>query len=272
MKSIANYDKLVDLFISPLKECLDYRPHFGNNSKKGGFALPDFLNLYGQDPFYSWIGLNTPLMYNAHRAAGSMTSIYRQIGIGCERLFRQIIFEQTGYDDYASSQWSYTAMSKSGKEKILSLDARLEIKDIKNENVRENVEQWLHDYMTELDVDVRKLNGAVFEVRQGYKSKDSKRQNADLDNATVAYSKSYLPIFTVFSSQIDSDISLRYRNGKCGLLVGNINGNAFSSLYSFCKDVLLFDLASFFETNSAAIKKEVGCILKNLFEINGTEK
>ena len=272
MTNIANNQKLVDLFISPLQECLDYKPHFGNNAKRDGYSLMDFLNLYNQDPFYSWIGLNSSYMYNAHKAAGSMTSIYRQIGIGCERLFRQIIFEQTGYENYASSQWSYTALTKSGKKKVLSLDGRLEIKDIKNAAVKQNVKQWIHDYMIDLDVDVRELKGAVFEIRQGYKSKDSKRQNADLDNAAVAYSKSYLPVFTIFSSQIDNDISLRYHNGKCGILVGNLHGNSFSSLYCFCKEILLFDLAYFFEKNSETIKKQVNHILKTLFEINETTK
>lgn len=272
MTNIVDNTKLVELFVGPLQECLAYKPHFGNNAKKEGYSLVDFLNLYSQDPFYSWIGLNSPYMYNAHKAAGSMTSIYRQIGIGCERLFRQIIFEQTEYDNYTSAQWSYTTLTKSGKEKILSLDGRLEINDIKNTTVKENVIQWIHDYMVNLDVDVRELKGAVFEVRQGYKSKDSKRQNADLDNAAVAYSKSYLPVFTIFSSQIDNDISLRYHNGKCGILVGNLHGNSFTSLYRFCKDVLLFDLAYFFEKNSETIKKQVNQTLKSLFEINETKK
>lgn len=259
-------NELVELFISPLQECVDYKPHFGNNARKEGYSLPDFLNLYGQDPFYSWIGLNSPYMYAAHKAAGSMTSVYRQIGIGCERLFRQIIFEQTGYANYSSSQWSYTAVTKSGKEKTLSLDGRLELKDINNVTIRKNVERWIHDYFVYLDVDVRELRGAVFEVRQGYKSKDSKRQNADLDNATVAYSKSYLPVFTIFSSQIDNDIALRYHNGKCGMLIGNIQGNTTSSLYKFCNDVLLFDLAYFFEKNSTTIKNSVQEVLKALLK------
>lgn len=234
--------------------------------------MNEFLDLYSQDPFYSWIGLNSPYMYAAHKAAGSMTSVYRQIGIGCERLFRQIIFEQTGYDDYSLSQWSYATTTKSGKEKILSLDGRLEIKEIHNTLVRNNVESWIHDYLVDMDVDVRELRGAVFEIRQGYKSKDSKRQNADLDNATVAYSKSYLPVFTIFSSQIDNDIALRYHNGKCGVLIGNIHGNAFTSLYKFCNDVLLFDLAHFFEKNSKLIQTEVNKVLKALFDIDETEK
>lgn len=269
---IMNNNQLVELFVTPLLECADYKPRFGNTSRQEGFSLEAFLDLYGSDPFYSWIGLNTPYMYSAHKAAGSMTSIYRQIGIGCERLFRQILFEQTGYLDYSSSQWSYTAKTKAGKDKTLSLDGRLEINDIRNIRVRRNVKNWIHDYLVDLDVDVRELRGAVFEVRQGYKSKDSKRQNADLDNATVAYSKSYLPVFTIFSSQIDQDIALRYHNGKCGIIVGNLQGTPLTSLYKFCDEVLLFDLAYFFEKNSSAIKNKVNEILKALFEINETKK
>lgn len=262
-----NNDKLVELFVAPLQECLDYKPHLGDSSKKNGFSVDEFLTMYGQDPFYSWIGLDSPYMYAAHKAAGSMTSIYRQIGIGCERLFRQIIFEQTGYADYSSALWSYDTTTKAGKTKTLSLDARLEVKDINNAAVRENVEQWIHDYQVDLDVDVRKLKGAVFEVRQGYKSKDSKRQNADLDNAAVAYSKSYLPVFTVFSAQIDNDIAIRYRNGKCGILAGNLQNSPISSLFAFCNDVLLFDLQYFFEKNSSFIKSSVNHVLKTLFAV-----
>lgn len=267
-----NNEKLVELFINPLRECNNYMPRFGHTQSREGVSLDHFLRLYGNDPFYSWIGLDTPLMYAAHKAAGSMTSIYRQLGIGCERLFRQILFEQSGYEEYSSSQWSYTARTRSGKEKTLSLDGRLEIADIRNKVIRENVENWIANYLCDLDVDVRKLRGAVFEVRQGYKSKDSKRQNADLDNATVAYSKSYLPVFTIFSSQIDQDIALRYRNGKCGILVGNLNGSPLTSLYKFCNDILLFDLAYFFEKNSATIKQEVNNVLKNLFDIHEATK
>ena len=113
-----NY-KLVELFVAPLQECLDYKPHFGDNSKKDGFSVEEFLMMYGQDPFYSWIGLDSPYMYAAHKTAGSMTSVYRQIGIGCERLFRQIIFEQTGYINYSSSQWSYDTTTRAGKKKMV---------------------------------------------------------------------------------------------------------------------------------------------------------
>lgn len=260
-------EELRRIFLEPLKECLDYKPHFGNSQKTNGYNLTEFLKLYGNDPFYSWIGLNSPYMYAAHKASGCMTSIYRQIGIGCERLFRQIIFDSTEYTDYESTKWSYIAQTKAGKDKTLSLDARLELSDINNKRVQANVRKWIIEYCKRIGIDGKNLNGAVFEVRQGYKSKDSKRQNGDIDNATVAYAYHYLPIFTIFSSQIDNDIVLRYTNNRCGIIIGAINNNPYTSLFAFCEQVLEFDLAAFFQRNSKLISEEVNTVLETLFKV-----
>lgn len=260
-------DKLyVKTFLEPLYECLNYKPKFGNSSKKDGYSLPEFISLYSSDPFYSWIGLNNSIMYTAHKASGCMTSIYRQLGVGCERLFRQIIIDSTQYESKASACWSYTAKTKSGKDKTLSLDGRLEIEDIKNPVVKCRVVQWISKYCDELQVEKDGIKGAVFEVRQGYKSKDSKRQNGDIDNIAVAYSMRYLPVITVFSSQIDNDVVLRYRNNKSAIITGALTDSSMVSLYAFCKDVLCFDLAAFFERNSDVIKREIGIILEKLFK------
>ncbi len=261
----ANY---IDLFISPLYECLEYKPKFGNAAKSEGYTLNEFLQLYGNDPFYSWIGLNSPYMFTAHKAAGCMTSIYRQIGIGCERLFRQIIFDTAHYMDLSSTQWSYTARTQSGKEKVLTLDGRLELADINDEGVQARVSHWLSQICGQLGIDSDGFKGVVFEVRQGYKSKDSKRQNADIDNATVAYAYHYLPVFSVFSSQIDEDIVLRYKNNRCCVLVGTMSENPYISLFAFCKEILGYDLANFFSTNSAYIREKMGNILEQLFRID----
>lgn len=262
--------KLVDIFTGPLFECLSYMPKFGNSQNKEGVSLGDFLDMYGNDPFYSKIGLNSPYMYAAHKASGGMTSIYRQIGIGCERLFRQIIMQATEYSDYSFTQWSYKTKTKSGKDKTLSLDGRIDLSEINNVKVKALVYEWIIQYCEILGIDSHGIKGAVFEVRQGYKSKDSKRQNGDLDNATVAYAYHYLPIFTVFSSQIDSDIVLRYTNNRCGILTGTIQGNEFSSLYHFSHKVLNFNLLEFFDRNSKEIQKVVTTVLKKLLEIHET--
>lgn len=202
-------------------------------------------------------------MYAAHKAAGGMTSVYRQIGIGCERLFRKIIIDTTGYEDSSLAEWSYITKTKSGKDKKLSLDGRLELSEIKNDELSQRLGEWLDNYCNGLDVE-RPANGVVFEVRQGYKSKDSKRQNGDIDNATVAWSKGYLPVFSIFSSQIDGDIVNRYRNSRCGVLVGISSDDPEASLFAFCKTVLGYDLAAFFERNSDSIKSEISSILEKL--------
>ncbi len=83
----------LEVIIKPIRVCAAYKPKFGRGGKTG-LDLADFQALYGADPFYSWFGLDNPLMYTAHKVAGGMTSVYRQIGIGCERLFRRILRDQ----------------------------------------------------------------------------------------------------------------------------------------------------------------------------------
>ena len=121
----------------------------------------------------------------------------------------------------------------------------------------------MRNYCAELEVQYPQ-NGIVFEVRQGYKSKDSKRQNGDIDNATVAWSKGYLPVFSIFSSQIDNDIVVRYRNNSCGILVGLNNENPNISLFAFCRQVLGYDMAAFFERNSVELREQVEAVLEKL--------
>jgi hypothetical protein len=231
-------NKYLDLFLTPIRKCKDYKPKFGESQNEDGISLEGFLKLYGNDPFYSWIGLDSGLMYSAHKAAGGMTSIYRQIGIGCEHLFREIIIDTTRYKDRDFALWSYETKTQSGKTKTLTLDGRLELSEIQNTKLKARLQNWITAYCKDLSVRQNPQNGVVFEVRQGYKSKDSKRQNADIDNATVAYSNGYLPVFAVFSSQIDSDIVLRYRNNRCGIITGINSANPQTSLFAFCKDVL----------------------------------
>ena len=70
----------INIFLEPIRKCKAYKPKFGESQNEQGVSLDNFLQLYGSDPFYSWIGLDNSLMYAAHKAAGGMTSIYRQIG------------------------------------------------------------------------------------------------------------------------------------------------------------------------------------------------
>ena len=86
-------EQYTSLLLEPIYVCAHYKPRLGQGRGKG-YELEAFRELYQSDPFYSWLGLDSPLMYAAHKAAGGMTSIYRQIGIGCEHLFRQILIDE----------------------------------------------------------------------------------------------------------------------------------------------------------------------------------
>ena len=261
---VDNTQAYVETFLEPIRKCKTYRPKFGQGKNSDGLTVGEFKDLYGNDPFYAWMGLDDDLMYAAHRAAGGMTSVYRQIGIGCERLFREILKDACQYKNAKSANWSYETKTNSGKTKTLSLDGRLELSAIRNSAVKVNVENWLETYCKNLGKVRRPKNGIVFEVRQGYKSKDSKRQNADIDNGTVAWANDYLPVFAIFSAQIDGDLVLRYRNNRCGILVGNRHESSQVSLYEFSKQVLEYDLAGFFQSQSRTIQSEIHAILQTL--------
>lgn len=259
--------KYIDLVLDPIRVCAKYKPKFGQGAKGDGLTLEQFQTLYHGDPFYHWFGLDNPLMYAAHKAAGGMTSVYRQIGIGCEKLFRSILKDSLGL---AASDvtWSYDIPLPNGKVRKLHLDGRVPLSKISDKARRQRFKDWMKESATSLGVDrkvFRTLEGTVFEVRQGYKSKDSKRQNADIANAAAAYTKAYLPCAIILSAQIDSDILLRYRAEKWTVVTG-VEGakDPHLSTYDFMREVVGYDLAAFFNRNSKALRTEIDSVLKAL--------
>ncbi len=266
MVSMRDETLYLKKFLEPLKVCGNYMPKFGKGNKEKGLNLDQFLGLYSADPFYAWCGLNSNLMYSAHKAAGGMTSIYRQIGKGCENLFKEILFDTLGYKDKEFVEWSYKTATKSGKEKKLSLDGRILFTEINHNAVKDNILKWTEEFCKSIGAN-NPQNGIVFEVRQGYKSKDSKRQNGDIDNIAAAWSQGYLPVFAIFSTQIDTDLILRYKNSRGGVITGNLSGNCFNSLFVFMKDILGFDLAKFFTDNTEKIKTEIHSALETLLNV-----
>jgi hypothetical protein len=192
-----------------------------------------------------------------------MTSLYRQLGIGCERLFRQILKDRLMLTS-EQANWSYQQVEDSGVIRTLSLDGRITLDDIQVSERRASVDGWLNTMKTKLGIETP-VAGAVFEVRQGYKSKDSKRQNADLHNAAQAISQKYIPMLTVMSSQLDSDIRTRYEVGKWGVLAGLPDSDdSTASTFAFTKQILDYDLQDFFERNKGGLRKEVTEILSAL--------
>ncbi len=256
----------LDLITDAIRVCAEYRPRFGHG-REAGFTLAEFQELYRADPFYSWFGLDNPLLYTAHRAAGGMTSLYRQIGIGCQRLFNRIIRDSLNLNE-EQANWSYNVPGAGGgAERTLSLDARIPTAALPAGPRGDAVRDWLGEAARRLGLSesvARGLQGAVFEVRQGYKSKDSKRQNADVANAANAYAHQYLPVLALLSTQIDWDVADRYRRARWLLLVGNTSGSPWDSTYVFVRDVLGYDLAAFFERNSDSLRAAVDRVVRRL--------
>ena len=256
-------ERYFQLIQRALAVCMNYRPKFGQG-RKGGLTLDEFRTLYQSDPFYTWFGLDSPLLYAAHKAAGGMTSVYRQIGTGCERLFQQLLQDSLGLNAEQVA-WSYLVPGADGKPRKLSLDGRIPLSAIPDAAAR--VRLWLSDAATALKVSKKvmaTLEGPVFEVRQGYKSKDAKRQNADVGNAANAYANSYLPVVVLLSSQIDDDISERYARAQWLILRGSLSGSPLQSTYSFSREVLGYDLAGFFTRNADRIRTEVETVIEAL--------
>ena len=267
-KLVERDARYLELVLNPIRVCASYKPKMGYGAGDG-LTLADFQTLYGGDPFYSWFGLEHPLMYAAHKAAGGMTSIYRQIGTGCEHLVQAIIQDELGLS-VSDSRWSYEIRGANKKDRTLSLDCRIPLEKVIDAEKRERVQKWMKqacDLLQVSPVITESLTGSVFEVRQGYKSKDSKRQNADISNAATAYTQAYMPCVIVMSSQIDPDIVTRYRSEKWLILTGHtVHATPLDSTYSFFKEVVGYDLAGFFTKNSEILHIEMDKILTSLLQ------
>lgn len=155
------------ILLTPLKECANYRPAFGQN-EDAGIDLPQFRQLYGDDPLYHWIGLDSDLMYAAHKAAGGMTSIYRQLGIGCERLLRRVMQDCLGLTD-AEAAWSYTYDKGNGQFATHTLDARAEARHVRDPASRARLLDWTKDAAMHLGLPAQRageLVGAALGLRR----------------------------------------------------------------------------------------------------------
>lgn len=251
-----------EILIEPIRVCASYLPKMGGSE---GVDQKTFIKLYGSDPLYHWMGFDSPLMFAAHKAAGGMTSLYRQLGIGMERLFRHILMDSFGLSE-DEANWQYEYTKPNGKVAIRYLDGRLDYKLVEKAGVRDlsTIRSWVDDVARKLDISIS-LNGAVFETREGYKSADSKRQNGDLDNLAQALKKGYLMTMVLMSLQINETVRRRYQEGGLLVLIGDITSDdPCESTYAFLKQVVGYDLEGFFTRNTAVLKAETTNILEHL--------
>ena len=254
-------ERYCNLILEPLRTCATYIPAMGQG--RGGTSLKQFHKLYGADPFYHWVGLDSAFMYAAHKAAGGMTSVYRQLGTGGERLVRAIIRDELGLND-DQIEWSYTIESSDGSSRTLTLDARLDYSFL-SEN--KEIVRWTKAAAAKLGfskVQARLLRGSVFEIRQGYKSQDAKRQNADMQSAMRARNDGYVFTMAVLSTQISNTLRRRYQNTQMLVLVGNLSGDPLDDTFAFIEQVIGYPMQAFFHRNSERIRVEVESILRGL--------
>lgn len=291
----------VDTLLAGIRTIRDFKPQLGRGQ---GVSLEQFQEFYGADPLYHWVGFDSDLMYAAHRAGGAMTSLYRHLGSGCEHLFRAVIHDHLGLSE-AQMKWEYVVgaedvdvfagtpepvvhgeaieevagaaedLEEPGggelpKGKKNTLDGRIDIADVADAGARERVEGWLGRLQQAQTVQWSPL-GAVFEIRQGYKSMDAKRQAADIANAAQALGRQRLPVLALFSNQIDPALVRRYSLSGWGILRGVIapsagHDDSLVSTYAFMDQVVEYDLRAFFERNTAQIRAEVQAILDSLLK------
>jgi hypothetical protein len=195
-----------------------------------------------------------------------MTSVYRQIGLSCQLVFQNVLQDTLGLSA-ADATWSYKVKARGAKPRTLALDGRIPMEKITAKPIRMQIEAWLAEATESVGLKGKNatgLQGCVFEVRQGYKSNDAKRQNADVSNAGNAFAHRYLPVMVLLSVQIPDNLAERYQRAHWLILRGTVSGKATDSTYAFCRDVLGYDLAGFFRRNSAVIKAETLAVFEGL--------
>lgn len=260
-------EKYLGLFLAPLRVCAEYLPSFGTSAGEG-LKLADFQALYGADEFYSWIGLDSPLVYAAHKASGGMTSIYRQIGIGSERLLREIV-KDAFLLRQEDVEWKYEYQKTKKQKAFHYLDARISVENLRKRDVS-RVNEWLSLAKKRTHGDSRtNLKGAIFEIRQGYKSADSKRQNADLRFGARAYQVGHLPVVAVLSSQVSEAVIGRYRDSGMLVMTGVHSSDPTLSTFAFFKEVVGYDLEQFFVRSSPKIKAVIHALIEQLLSPEG---
>ncbi|MCL6504496.1 MAG: hypothetical protein K6T86_17590 [Pirellulales bacterium] len=141
----------LEIITGAIRVCAPYRPRFGHG-RQAGFTLAELQRLYQADPFYCWFGLDNALLYAAHRAAGGMTSVYRQIGIGCQSLLNRILRDSLNLDEEAAT-WSYKVPSSGGgRQHTLSLDARIPLAKLSAGARGDAVRSWLAESAKRLEL------------------------------------------------------------------------------------------------------------------------
>jgi len=191
-----------------------------------------------------------------------MTSLYRKLGDGCQNLFRAIIRDQFRVDDH-QARWAYEIPKAGGKKTTRELDGYIDILEFPESEALDRFKVWLGGAKARLDAKLSP-RGAVFEVRQGYKSQDAKRSTGDVDNAGQIALQSCLPVLAVFSRQLPVQIARRYRSNGWLILSGEVADDPLASTYGFSKSVMGFDLAGFLSEHVQELRAQTERVFQGL--------
>jgi hypothetical protein len=162
--------------------------------------------------------------------------------------------------------WGYRYDKGDGTLATHTLDLHVRASDI-SDQIRSGIFlNWVRAAAESIGVPpdkARLLGGAAFEIRQGYKSADSKRQNADLRFGLRAYADaSLLPVIAIVSTQASDAVCRRYSDARLLVLRGTLDGD--NSTFAFFRDIVGYDLADFFRRNAETIRSEFGKIVSQL--------
>jgi len=258
-------ERYLKIVLDAVRVCAKYKPKIGLGRIRDDLELGEFQKLYQNDSFYRWFGPDSPMLYN--KVTGGVTSIYRQVEIGCEKVIRETV--QSSLQLLATDVWwDYQPATRHGANHTLRFAGRVPLDKIANIRKRTTIDQWMRDVADQLDIEERvfdALYGVVFEVRQGFMSNYFKRTHATRANASMAYTRGYLPCSVILSAQLDSNILSRYSAGKWVVLTG-ITGasNPLISTYDFMDRIIGYDMAGLFDRNQHTIQLEITRVWKTI--------
>lgn len=194
---------------------------------------------YKTDPVFSLFLLNSKDVVLARARGALVMSITRKLGDLYEKSIKEIVKHQLGLTD---AEIRYSARI-AGEER--SLECRILLKDIKDENIKVKVKQLMNEIiLKKREKYERKTDfaGLGFEIRYCYQIGDSKRIQADLHMARNLFKNDILPIMLIFCSTSLQAPVRRFRESSYWTVIEGIKAYSFIerlsgfNFYSFLKD------------------------------------
>jgi len=126
-----------------------------------------------------------------------MTSVYRQIGIGCQNLFRTILRDSFGLSD-EDVTWSYEILLPTGRKRLLYLDGRVPLDRIPDKSKRDRFHEWMRESANEVGINPKGIrhpgrNGLRGSARLQEQGLEAPERRISANAATTIYQLGYLP-------------------------------------------------------------------------------